>query len=196
MRVSTSSRPARTLGAGTIALSVGLGLLTGLLDTPQSASAATRSPAVTTTQVFSQTSVPFSQSGLTLKAVASQSKAAVSRAAANRIMIEAAKHKGKLYKFGAAGPKRFDCSGYTMYVYKKAAGKKLPHKANLQQRYGKAIAKSRARPGDLIIIRDGSYGTHAGIYAGGGMMWAAPRAGKTVTKQKIWSRNYVVRRLV
>ncbi|MFC3987649.1 C40 family peptidase [Actinoplanes siamensis] len=194
MRVSTSSRPARTLGVGTIALSVGLGLLTGGLGTPQSASAATPSSAIATTQAFSQTSVAFSQTGITARAAVS--KAAQSKAAANRIMTEAAKHRGKRYKFGAAGPKRFDCSGYTMYVYKKAAGKKLPHKANLQQRYGKAVAKSQARAGDLIIIRSGTRGTHAGIYAGGGKMWAAPRTGKTVTKQKIWSKNYVVRRLV
>jgi cell wall-associated NlpC family hydrolase len=194
VRVSTSSRPARTLGVGAIALSVGLGLLTGGLGTPQSASAATPSSAVASTQVFSQTSVAFSQTGITVKAAASQ--AAKSKAAANRVMTEAARHKGKKYKFGAAGPKRFDCSGYTMYVYKKAAGKKLPHKAHLQQRYGKSVARSKARPGDLIVIRKGTKGTHAGIYAGGGKMWASPRTGKTVTKQKIWSKNYVVRRLV
>jgi cell wall-associated NlpC family hydrolase len=199
VRVSTLSRPTRTLGVGTLALSVGLGLLTGGLGTPQSASAAAPSSALATSQVFSQTSVAFSQTGITVKAAAStaaQSKAAASKAAANRVLSEAAKHKGKKYKFGAAGPKRFDCSGYTMYVYKKAAGKKLPHKANLQQRYGKAVAKSQARPGDLIIIRKGTRGTHAGIYAGGGKMWASPRTGKTVTKQKIWSKSYVVRRLV
>ncbi|GIF10140.1 C40 family peptidase [Actinoplanes teichomyceticus] len=194
MRVSTLSRPARTLGTGTLALSVGLGLLTGGFGTPQPASAATPSSAVVTTPVFSQTSVALSQTGITVKTAASQ--AAKSKAAANRVLSEAAKHKGKKYKFGAAGPKRFDCSGYTMYVYKKAAGKKLPHKAHLQQRYGKAVAKSNARPGDLIIIRKGARGTHAGIYAGGGKMWASPRTGKTVTKQKIWSKSYVVRRLV
>jgi cell wall-associated NlpC family hydrolase len=194
VRVSTSSRPARTLGTGTLALSVGLGLLTGGFGTPQSSSAATRSSTVTTTQVFSQTSVAFSQTGITVKAAAS--KAAASKAAGVRVVTEAARHKGKKYKFGAAGPKRFDCSGYTMYVYKKAAGKKLPHKAHLQQRYGKAVAKSNKRPGDLIIIRKGTRGTHAGIYAGGGKMWNSPRTGKTVSKTKIWSKNYVVRRLV
>lgn len=120
----------------------------------------------------------------------------VKAAGAAAVLAEAAKHKGARYQFGAAGPKRFDCSGFTMYVYKKAAGRKLPHKANSQQKYGKAVSKSKAKPGDLIVVRSGSYGTHAGIYAGNGTMWAAPRSGKTVTKQKIWSRNYVVRRLV
>jgi cell wall-associated NlpC family hydrolase len=112
-----------------------------------------------------------------------------------KILAEAKKHKGAKYRFGASGPKVFDCSGFTSYVYRKAVGKKLPHKANSQQKYGKAIAKSKAKPGDLIIIRSGSYGYHAGVYAGGGYMYDSPRAGKTVGKHKIWSRSYVVRRL-
>ena len=49
-----------------------------------------------------------------------------------------------------------------MYVYQKAAGRKLPHKANSQQKYGKAVSKSSKKPGDLIIFRSGSYGYHAG----------------------------------
>ncbi|MEJ3743726.1 NlpC/P60 family protein [Actinomycetes bacterium KLBMP 9797] len=113
-----------------------------------------------------------------------------------KILSEARKHTGAPYRFGASGPRVFDCSGYTSYVYRVAAGKKLPHKANLQQRYGKAVAKSKAKPGDLIVIRSGTYGTHVGVYAGGGYMYDSPRAGKTVGKHKIWSRNYVVRRLI
>ncbi|BAL88100.1 hypothetical protein AMIS_28800 [Actinoplanes missouriensis 431] len=188
MRVRISSRPARTLGAGTIALSVGLGLLTGGVGTPQPAVAAPQTTAVAATWTVS------SAGAVTSRATVSAS--AKAKAAGKRVVSEAARHKGKKYKFGAAGPKRFDCSGFTKYVYKKAAGKKLPHKANSQQRYGKAVAKSKKRPGDLIIIRKGTRGTHAGIYAGGGKMWSAPRTGKTVSKQKIWSKNYVVRRLV
>jgi cell wall-associated NlpC family hydrolase len=83
-----------------------------------------------------------------------------------------------------------------MYVYRKAAGRKLPHKANSQQKYGTGVAKSKKQIGDLIVIRSGSYGTHAGIYAGNGTFWVAPRTGKTVRQQKIWSSNYVVRRLL
>jgi len=115
---------------------------------------------------------------------------------AAKVLAEAAKHKGAPYKFGASGPNRFDCSGYTMYVYKKAAGKKLPHKANSQQRYGKAVGKGSKKAGDLLVFRSGSYGTHVGIYAGGGYMWAAPHTGDKVKKQKVYGKNYVVRRLV
>ncbi|WP_229073742.1 C40 family peptidase [Actinoplanes sp. DH11] len=118
------------------------------------------------------------------------------KASGAKILAEAKKHKGALYKYGASGPKRFDCSGYTKYVYKKAAGKKLPHKANSQQKYGKKVAKSNKKVGDLIVFRNGSYGYHAGIYAGNGYIYDSPHSGARVGKHKIWSNNYVVRRLV
>jgi cell wall-associated NlpC family hydrolase len=112
-----------------------------------------------------------------------------------KILAEARKHTGALYKFAASGPSRFDCSGYTMYVYKKAVGKKLPHKANSQQKYGKAVGKGSKKVGDLIVFRNGSYGYHAGIYAGGGYMYDSPHTGARVGKHKIHGSNYVVRRL-
>ncbi|MEV6300962.1 NlpC/P60 family protein [Actinoplanes sp. NPDC051861] len=118
------------------------------------------------------------------------------KASGAKILAEAKKHKGALYKYGAAGPKRFDCSGFTKYVYKKAAGKSLPHKANSQQSKGKAVAKSNKKVGDLIVFRNGSYGYHAGIYAGNGYIYDSPHSGARVGKHKIWSKNYVVRRLV
>jgi hypothetical protein len=46
-----------------------------------------------------------------------------------------------------------------MYVYRKVAGVALPHQADLQQRYGRPIDESQAQPGDLIVIRNGSYGS-------------------------------------
>jgi cell wall-associated NlpC family hydrolase len=112
-----------------------------------------------------------------------------------KILAEAKRHTGALYKFAAAGPKRFDCSGYTLYVYKKAVGKKLPHKANSQQHYGKAIGKGSKKVGDLIVFRSGSYGYHAGIYAGNGYMYDSPHTGARVGKHKMYGSNYVVRRL-
>ncbi|MEU4424624.1 C40 family peptidase [Actinoplanes sp. NPDC024001] len=112
------------------------------------------------------------------------------------VLAEAKKHTGALYLFGAAGPKRFDCSGFTKYVYKKAVGKSLPHKANSQQKYGKAVSKGNKQIGDLIVFRKGSYGYHAGIYAGNGYIYDSPHSGARVGKHKMWSKNYVVRRLV
>jgi cell wall-associated NlpC family hydrolase len=118
------------------------------------------------------------------------------KASGAKVLAEAKKHKGALYKYGASGPKRFDCSGYTKYVYKKAAGKSLPHKANSQQKYGASVAKSKKQIGDLIVFRNGSYGYHAGIYAGNGYVYDSPHTGARVGLHKIWNNNYVVRRLV
>jgi len=127
--------------------------------------------------------------------VSHQSKIYVKSGGA-KILAEAKKHTGALYKFAAAGPTRFDCSGFTQYVYKKAAGKNLPHKADGQQKYGKAVSKSNKQVGDLIVFRSGSYGYHAGIYAGGGYMYDSLHTGARVGKHKIYGSNYVVRRLV
>lgn len=120
----------------------------------------------------------------------------VSPSKASAVMAEAKKHVGALYLWGAAGPKRFDCSGFTMYVFRKAAGKKLPHKANSQQKYGKSVSKSKKQVGDLIVTRSGSYGYHVAIYAGSGYMYDSPHSGARVSKRKMFGSNYVVRRLV
>jgi cell wall-associated NlpC family hydrolase len=202
-------RRASSVGTGKLALALGLCVSASqLISGPVFAQAAQATPVVqaaaTTTvtpQVAESTNIRAIMWGAKVEAkVGTQSKVTVTKAAvANRrskIIAEAKRHKGAPYVFGAAGPRTFDCSGYTMFVYRKAIGKSLPHKANLQQNYGTAVSKSNAQPGDLIIIRRGSYGYHAGIYAGHGKMWVAPRTGKTIALQKIWSSSYVVRRLV
>jgi cell wall-associated NlpC family hydrolase len=118
------------------------------------------------------------------------------RTSGAKVLAEAKRHTGALYKYAAAGPSRFDCSGFTMYVYRKSIGKKLPHKANSQQKYGRAVSKGSKQVGDLIVFRSGSYGYHAGIYAGGGYMYDSPHSGARVGKHKMFSSNYVVRRMV
>jgi len=150
----------------------------------------TSSPHVTGTYrtLFTGTSTVKSKASNQIKVTVKHSGA--------QILAEAKRHKGALYKYAAAGPKRFDCSGYTMYVLRKAAGKKLPHKANSQQHYGRAVSKSKKQIGDLIVFRSGSHGYHAAIYAGGGYMWDSPHSGARVGKHKIFSGNYVVRRMV
>ena len=51
------------------------------------------------------------------------SDAAAATPATKALQVAASK-KGSPYKYGATGPKRFDCSGLTLYSFKKA-GKKL-----------------------------------------------------------------------
>jgi cell wall-associated NlpC family hydrolase len=105
-----------------------------------------------------------------------------------QIVAAAAKEKGRPYVFGADGPRSFDCSGLTKYVFAKF-GIKLPHKANLQKGYGKRVSRANAKPGDLVFVFSGSYAEHVAIYAGHGMWWEAPHTGANVRHVKIWSRN-------
>jgi cell wall-associated NlpC family hydrolase len=112
-----------------------------------------------------------------------------------QVVAAAARQAGKPYVFAAAGPNAFDCSGLTLYVYRQF-GIRLPHSATQQSRYGRAISKSAAMPGDLLFFgRPGAY-YHVAIYAGGGYMWEAQTSGVPVGKHRIWSSGYTVRRLV
>jgi cell wall-associated NlpC family hydrolase len=110
------------------------------------------------------------------------------------VMNEAARHKGQPYVYGATGPTRFDCSGFTMYVYSRF-GKHLPHNSARQYGVVRHIAKSAKRVGDLIFFRSSSgHIYHVGIYAGNGRMWHAPHSGSRVQLAPIYSSNYVVGR--
>jgi len=111
------------------------------------------------------------------------------------VVAAAARQAGKPYVYGAAGPKAFDCSGFTLYVFRQF-GVNLPHRAHLQRRAGFAVSRAQARPGDLIIFMRNGYGYHAAIYAGGNYMWDAPSRGGRVGKHKIWSSSIIFRRLV
>jgi cell wall-associated NlpC family hydrolase len=114
---------------------------------------------------------------------------------ASRVVAIAASKSGDWYRFGAAGPSQFDCSGLTEYVFKQV-GVSLPHFADSQKRYGVAVSWAQARPGDLVVFLSGGYGYHVGIYAGGGYMYDAPHEGATVGRHKIYGSNVVFRRLV
>ena len=72
------------------------------------------------------------------------------------------------YKWGAAGPNAFDCSGLVQWCYAKA-GKSLPHSSGALASCGTRVSISSAKPGD-ILWKPG----HVGIYIGGGKYIHAP----------------------
>ena len=110
---------------------------------------------------------------------------------------EASRHQGKPYAYGAVGPNRFDCSGFTLYVWGRF-GKRLPH-SSAQQYTSSAvrrISKSSRAQGDLIFMKNSSGRiTHVGIYAGTNKWWVAPKSGDRVKLQTLYSTNYVVARV-
>jgi cell wall-associated NlpC family hydrolase len=122
---------------------------------------------------------------------------AAARAATLRtgVMVTAASLKGRPYRYGATGPSAFDCSGYTRYVFARN-GISLPRTSRAQYRATKRISKAGARKGDLVFFGRGSAVYHVGIYAGNGMMWHSPRAGKSVRLIKIWTSNWSAGRII
>ncbi len=59
---------------------------------------------------------------------------------------------GKRYRRGGTGATGFDCSGYTMTVFKKF-GIKLPHTSAGQGLVGIQISRANIKRGDLIFFR-------------------------------------------
>ena len=76
---------------------------------------------------------------------------------------------GCRYVYGGSGPTSFDCSGFTMYLYKQY-GISLAHGATAQMGYGVSVDKSELQPGDLVFFRYNTTkaASHVGIYLGDG----------------------------
>ncbi|GAA1887204.1 C40 family peptidase [Streptomyces durmitorensis] len=100
----------------------------------------------------------------------------------------AASKKGSPYGYGAAGPNRFDCSGLTLYSFKRT-GKKLPRTAAQQYNKTRHVSASKRSRGDLVFFHSGRSVYHVGIYAGKGKIWHAPKRGTVVRLEKIWTKS-------
>ncbi|MCQ2199946.1 MAG: NlpC/P60 family protein [Paludibacteraceae bacterium] len=74
------------------------------------------------------------------------------------------KHLRRAYRMGGAGPYAFDCSGFTMYMFKEL-GISLPHNSVEQSKIGEKVSQKHAEKGDLVFYA-GSKGSsigHVGI---------------------------------
>ncbi|MGW0903589.1 NlpC/P60 family protein [Streptomyces sp. NPDC002853] len=96
----------------------------------------------------------------------------------------AVKQIGKPYKWGAEGPKTFDCSGLTSKAWAKA-GKDIPRTSQEQWAQLRRVSLRKLRPGDLIVYFPKA--THVALYLGDGMVIQAPRPGSRVKVSPIAS---------
>ena len=100
------------------------------------------------------------------------------------------------YVYGASGPSTFDCSGFTMYVFKHF-GISLSHSATAQSKKGTYVAKEDLQPGDLVFFKD--YQTmdgigHCGIYVGdGNFIHASSGTGYCVKLSTLLTGSYNTR---
>lgn len=92
---------------------------------------------------------------------------------ADKVIKKAKTYIGKVkYVYGASSPQsgKSDCSGFTSYVFKKAAGKSIGRTALAQSQKGEKVSKGSLKKGDLVIFQ-GTYksgASHVGIYIGSG----------------------------
>ena len=114
---------------------------------------------------------------------------ALTRVEKIRLGVKIAKNqKGDPYRYGSAGPDRFDCSGLLYYSFRKA-GISIPRTSGAQADYGRRISKSDMKVGDLMY-----FGGHIGIFVGWRdgrrLMLDAPSSGGRVSVRHPWTSSW------
>lgn len=94
----------------------------------------------------------------------------VNSATASKLIRVAKSKRGCPYSYGAAGPRRFDCSGFVAYCMKKSGIKFRRGTAASYNKRGYRVGRSirKAQKGDILLYSAGGRISHCGIYAGKG----------------------------
>ena len=90
---------------------------------------------------------------------------------------------GEPYRWGAAGPDAWDCSGLTAGAWA-SAGTYLPHYSVAQYTQSTRITAAQLAPGDLVFWGSSSSPSsiyHVALYIGDGQVIHAPRTGRDVS---------------
>lgn len=75
-------------------------------------------------------------------------------------------YKNTKYKFGGTDQRGFDCSGFTLTVYKNAFNINLPRTTEAMATLGKRVSKRKLKPGDLVFFKPSRKYDHVGIFIG------------------------------
>lgn len=108
---------------------------------------------------------------------APSSGARAPRPEAQRAVDAALSQLGKPYRYGAAGPDSYDCSGLTSWAWKQV-GVDITRTSRSQYSYTTRISRSELQPGDLVFF--GSPIHHVAMYIGNGDVVEAPYTGEYV----------------
>jgi peptidoglycan DL-endopeptidase CwlO len=158
-----SLRPALTRRAAVVAGSAAAAAL--FATVPAAPAAAPAAPPASPTVTVSTAVVPLAARSATIT-LDPQAVAAAAPAAARKSAMQKALGKvGSPYRYGAAGPNAFDCSGLVTWAFK-SSGKSLPRTSSQLSRVGAPVSKSALQPGDLVFFYKPV--SHVGIYIGNG----------------------------
>jgi len=101
----------------------------------------------------------------------------------NDIERNAKSFLGTPYVWGATGPNKFDCSGFTQWVFRDA-GINIPRVSREQAKVGQYVRYENLQRGDMVFFDTKKHRTgkvcHVGIYLGNGDFIHASSSGKKV----------------
>ena len=128
---------------------------------------------------------------------------AASAGEANDILFRAIGLVGTPYRWGGNTPAGgFDCSGLIDYIYRTAAGIKLPRTSHdMASMDARKVRKmTQLASGDLVFFDIGGAISHVGVYVGKGRFVHAPNSGGTVRLDDIdgpyWGDHFAYGRRV
>ncbi len=102
--------------------------------------------------------------------------------------------KGDPYRYGAAGPNAFDCSGLIYYSTHRAGFRKVPRTSSAQSHFMRRIKRSSMRPGDFVFFYNGGGVYHVGVFTGWShgrrLIVHAPYSGTRVRTERIWTNRW------
>lgn len=126
-----------------------------------------------------------------------RSPSAASAGEANDILFRAIGLVGTPYHWGGNTPAGgFDCSGLVDYIYRTAAGIKLPRTSQAMSAMDvrKVRRMTQLASGDLVFFDVGGSISHVGVYVGKGRFVHAPNSGGTVRLDDIdgpyWGEHF------
>ena len=107
------------------------------------------------------------------------------------------KLQGSPYVWAEEGPKNFDCSGFTYYMYG-SMGINIPRVAREQAKTGKKISMKELQYGDLIFFATSNSKhkiTHVGMYLGDGWFTHASTIKHEVIYSNLFTSPYYKKRV-
>jgi cell wall-associated NlpC family hydrolase len=117
----------------------------------------------------------------------------------NNLEWNAKSFLGTRYVWGATGPSKFDCSGFTQWVYRDA-GVTIPRVSKDQAKVGEYVRYENLQRGDMVFFdtrkRRSGRVTHVGIYLGNGNFIHASSAAKKVVVYNFNQKNFYKKRFL
>ena len=106
---------------------------------------------------------------------------------------------GTPYVWAATGPSKFDCSGFTQWIYRDA-GVNIPRVSRDQAKVGQYVMYENLQKGDMVFFdtkkRRSGRVTHVGIYLGNGNFIHASSAAKRVVVYNFDEKSFYKERFL